>query len=204
MRWGAAQNAIVTDNDCDTPVGIQNGYGNNNSTNTIFQNNRSFFPTGTSGSKHLIVDATASASSAITAGDITNAATIYSLTNGGTRSGTSVGVPTCTFTTGGGTSPSCALQAGSTDDAGTIILTTGTGSPGSSGTLALTFSSAFGANPPTCLMIGSGTGAGQWSPRVSFVDNNASATSDVQSWDNSGFVLSTSTAYRINYRCFAK
>jgi hypothetical protein len=129
----------------------------------------------------------------------------WNLTNGGVRfTNTGAGVPTCSFTSGGGTGPSCSVQAGSTDLIGTLILTTGTGSPAATGTVTLTFSAAFGTNTPVCVFTASDAGAGQWNARVNFLDTTPTTASDVQTWDNNGFVLAASTAYRINYQCSAK
>lgn len=114
--------------------------------------------------------------------------------------------PTCTFTSGGGTAPSCALDTGSTDTAGTIIATTGTGSPAGLGTITLTFSSAFGTHKPSCIYMANNGGTDAWNALAVMHDAVPSTTSDVMGWNN-GTVpssLSTSTAYWINYHCFAK
>jgi hypothetical protein len=118
------------------------------------------------------------------------------------------GTPTCTFTSGGGTSPSCAVDTGSTDQAGIIIATTGTGSPGSTGTITLTFANGFdttfGANKPSCIYTLSDNGAGQWNARATVIDKRPSNTSDLFNWDNNAATLATSTAFWINYFCAPK
>jgi hypothetical protein len=118
--------------------------------------------------------------------------------------------PTCAFTSGGGTSPSCTLQTGSTDTLGTIIATTGTGTPGSTGTITLTFSATFGTNNPSCIYELSNGGAGQWGALATTSDKTPSTSSDLFNWTNAtggtpaGVALSTSTAYWIIYHCWGK
>ena len=114
--------------------------------------------------------------------------------------------PTCTFTSGGGTSPSCALDTCSTDTAGIIIATTGTGSPGGLGTITLTFSSAFGTHNPSCIYMANNGGAGSWNGLAVMHDAVSSTTSDLMGWNNGtgASALSRSTAYWINFHCFAK
>jgi hypothetical protein len=114
--------------------------------------------------------------------------------------------PTCTFTSGGGTSPSCALDTGSTDTAGIIIATTGTGSPGGLGTITLTFFSTFGTHKPSCIYMANNAGPGIWNGLAVMHDAVPSTTSDLMGWNNGTVpsALSTSTAYWINYHCFAK
>ena len=113
-------------------------------------------------------------------------------------------VPTCTFTSGGGTTPSCTVETGSTDLAGTIVATTGTGSPGTSGTITLTFSSTYGTNKPAYVATLSNDGAGTWNARATVITETPSTTSVLFNWDNNAVALSTSTAYHISYCCIAK
>lgn len=114
--------------------------------------------------------------------------------------------PACTFTSGGGTLPSCALDTGSTDSAGIIVATTGTGSPAGTGTITLTFSSALGTNKPVCEYQASDNVGGAWSGLAVMKDKTPATTSDLFTWTNgtTPTALSTSTAYRINYQCTAK
>lgn len=112
--------------------------------------------------------------------------------------------PTCTFTSGGGTTPSCALDTGSTDSGGIIVATTGTGAPAALGTITLTFSATFGTNKPSCVYIPSDNGAGQWNARATMMDKTPATGSDLFNWDNNGTTLALSTAFWINYHCFAK
>lgn len=115
--------------------------------------------------------------------------------------------PACTFTSGGGTSPSCTLDTGSTNLAGSMILTTGTGSPGGSGTLTLTFAaSPFGTNRPICVFRPSNLGAGTWNGLVGFVDQSNSTASDVTNFYNgtTPTALTASTTYWVDYICVAK
>lgn len=115
-------------------------------------------------------------------------------------------IPSCTFTSGGGTSPSCTMDTGSTPTAGIIIATTGTGSPAGTGTITLTFAAAIGVNKPVCIYQASDNGAGQWNGLAVFKDKTPAIASDLFTWTNGSAptALSTSTAYWINYHCWAK
>lgn len=115
-------------------------------------------------------------------------------------------VPTCTFTSGGGTSPSCTLDTGSTATAGMIIATTGTGAPAGTGTITLTFAATIGVNKPVCMYEASDNGAGQWAALPVFKDKTPAIASDLFTWTNGAAptALSTSSAYWINYHCWAK
>ena len=128
----------------------------------------------------------------------------FRLLAGGGRVMTAGAAPTCTFTSGGGTTPSCALDTGSTDTAGTIIATTGTGSPGTAGTITLTFTAAYGTNKPSCNYTLSNDGAGTWNVRATVIDETPSTTSDLFNWDNNSVALGVSTAFHVNYHCIAK
>lgn len=115
--------------------------------------------------------------------------------------------PTCTFTSGGGTSPSCSLATGSTNAAGTIIASTGTGSPSGAGTITLTFNSPpFGTNKPVCQYQASDAGTGAWNGLAVMKDKGPSTSRDLFTWTNgtAATTLSTSTAYWISYQCWAK
>lgn len=115
--------------------------------------------------------------------------------------------PTCAFTSGGGSSPTCTLDTGSTNLAGTLILTTGTGSPAGSGTFTLTFNSPpFGTNKPVCEYRQSNQGGGTWNGLVGFADSTASTTSDLSNFFNgtTPTALTASTAYWVLYQCIAK
>jgi hypothetical protein len=114
--------------------------------------------------------------------------------------------PTCSFTSGGGTSPLCTLDTGSSDTAGIIIAGTGTGAPAGTGSITLTFSATFGTNKPVCIYEASDGGTGTWNGLAVMKDKTASTSSDLFTWTNgtTPTALSASTAYRINYLCFAK
>lgn len=115
--------------------------------------------------------------------------------------------PTCAFTSGGGSGPSCALETGSTDFAGTMTITTGTGSPGSSGTITLTFNATMGSNSPACITSLT-KGATDWSVNSTVRVTTQSTTAPVFSWTSASatalVALSTSTNYKISYICVAK
>lgn len=114
--------------------------------------------------------------------------------------------PTCTFTSGGGTSPSCSLSTGSTDAAGIIIATTGTGSPGGTGTITLTFSTGttFAAHKAACVYMASDGGTA-WNGLAVMKDNTPSTTNDLFTWTNgtTPTTLTASSAYWINYHCWS-
>lgn len=113
--------------------------------------------------------------------------------------------PTAVFTSGGGSSPSCTLEAGSTNEKGTILLTTGSGSPGTTGTVTLTFAGIFagaGNNTPI-LIVGIDNSGTAWGNQASVSVNTQSQTAPVIAWTNtaSGVLtaLATASAYRISY-----
>lgn len=115
--------------------------------------------------------------------------------------------PTCTFTSGGGSTPSCTLQAGSTNEKGVIIASTGTGSPGSTGTITLTFAGTFtGATgaAPICQFFIDNSGTA-WGGEAVIQTNTQSTTAPVIAWANINAValanLSASSPYRIGYQC---
>lgn len=117
--------------------------------------------------------------------------------------------PACTFSTGGGTSPSCAIQAGSTNEKGVIIASTGTGSPGSQGTITLTFAGTFTgttAATPACTYTLDNSGTA-WANGALVQVNTQSTTAPTLAWTNFNAttpalaVLSTSSPYRIGYVC---
>jgi len=119
-------------------------------------------------------------------------------------------IPSCAFTSGGGTSPSCAFDNSASNSSGTIILTTGSGSPGSSGTVTLTFGAGLGKNRATCEFAGNNAGAGQWGGLATFMNKTPGVSSTVFQWTNAtnatpaGVALSTATAYWIDYFCVGK
>ena len=116
--------------------------------------------------------------------------------------------PTCAFTSGGGTSPSCTLDTGSTNGAGALILHTGTGSPTGSGNITLLFSNPpFGTNQPVCMFRASNHGVSNlWNGVVMFTDLTSSTTSDETTFYNGTgpTPLVASTTYYLLYQCEAK
>ena len=113
-------------------------------------------------------------------------------------------VTTCAFTSGGGTSPSCAIDTGSTDFEGIITLSSGTGTPAALGTATLTFSATYGTNKPSCVYTLSDNGTGAWNARATIIDATPSTGSDIFNWDNNGATLALSSTWKINYFCGAK
>jgi hypothetical protein len=112
--------------------------------------------------------------------------------------------PTCAFTSGGGTSPSCTVDTGSTDFVGVIKASEGTSPTVALGTITLTFSATYGTNKPACVYSLSNGGTGVWNARATAIDLTPTTTSDVFNIDNNGTTFSASSSYWINYVCGAK
>lgn len=84
MTFGALEGGIVSNNYCENPSGgSSTAYGDENSAGVTFLGNKSSFSSATSGTVHLLVDAPSSAANVTASGDNTNAATMFSCTNGG-------------------------------------------------------------------------------------------------------------------------
>jgi len=110
--------------------------------------------------------------------------------------------PTCSTGIGSGT---CAIEAGSTDGAGAIILTFMTGPGSTSGVVELNFGTTpFGANPPKCLAnLSQGNPGGQWNARATVFPETPNTSSQNFDWDNNGtqIGLLLASVYRIAYNC---
>ncbi len=112
--------------------------------------------------------------------------------------------------TGFGTGPTVTVGTGSTDAAGSVLITAGT-TPGSSGTFTLTFSTvagAYGTNPPACV-FGLQNGTGSWGNQSQAPAVTSPLTTSVAaSWNN--FVSGTATAltaastYGFTWSCYGK
>jgi len=129
---------------------------------------------------------------------------VTTVAGGGTNTGIT---PTCTFTSGGGTSPSCTVQAGSLNERGTIIASTGTGSPGTTGTITLTFAGTFAAPSgigPLCVVTVNNSGTA-WGNMAIVQNSTQSTTAPLIAWANSVggtlTALTVSSPYRIDYSC---
>jgi hypothetical protein len=108
--------------------------------------------------------------------------------------------------TGYGASGSAALGTGSSDFAGTIILSVAGAGPAASGTATLTFSTtngAYGTNAPVCVADFQ-NGTGTWNARVSNRVSSPTTTSVVFNWDNNAVALTAGSTYHINYVCIGK
>jgi hypothetical protein len=107
--------------------------------------------------------------------------------------------PTVTATTNLGTGGSAALQGGSTDFSGVIVLTAGTGAK-NSGQVVLTFNVPYvGTNTPVLVASLQDGGANSWSPGTSQVRVvSTSNQSCVLAWVN-GAALTASQSYAISY-----
>jgi hypothetical protein len=135
------------------------------------------------------------------------------LTDGGfsaVRFGVSGSAPTCSSTgLGTGGSPGCAIATGSTDSAGMVVLTTGSGSTGSTGLTTITFSATFGSASPICVGSFNNDGGTSWASGSTVTLKNASTASVDLGWTNAvagsaASVLTASTTYRLNYICVGR
>jgi hypothetical protein len=114
-------------------------------------------------------------------------------------------IPTCSFASGGGTSPSCLVRTGSSDSLGRFVLTTGTGAPAGTGTATLTFHTTFGSpNTDVSCNFTAQNDAGTWQGLVGLVITAHSTTAVTVQWTNgtTPTALATSTTYDINYQCW--
>lgn len=112
--------------------------------------------------------------------------------------------------TSGYANTTVAIQTGSTDEAGYIVLTCGT-SCGSAGNVTLTFSvaSAYGSSATTVCMVDLATGTGAWQTGATAYVSTQSTTAPVFSSVNAS-ILGTATAltngatYLIGYICLGR
>jgi hypothetical protein len=95
------------------------------------------------------------------------------------------------------------VSTGSSNSAGIILLTVGSGSPAGTGTITLTFSAALGTHTAVCEYQASDGGSGTWNGLATMKDNTPSTTSDLFTWTNgtTPTALTASGSYRINYQC---
>ena len=108
--------------------------------------------------------------------------------------------------TGFGTGPTVTVGAGSTDAAGSVLITAGT-TPGSSGTFTLTFSTiagAYGTNPPVCI-FGLQNGTGSWNALAQEpVIQTPTTTSVVGNWADNSVPLTAASTYGFIWSCYGK
>jgi hypothetical protein len=84
ISFGALQGGLIADNTCQNPIGGSNiAYIDENSAEVTFTGNTSKFSAGRAGSVHLLADGRAGAATVTASGDQTNAATMFSSTDGG-------------------------------------------------------------------------------------------------------------------------
>ena len=103
--------------------------------------------------------------------------------------------------TGTGTSPTNAIDTGSTNERGTFTITAGT-TPSASGTITLSFAGTFAlnGNAPSCnLTLKNGTGS--WNARASVIEGSTSTTSYAWNWDNNAVNLTAASTYRGAWDC---
>lgn len=106
-------------------------------------------------------------------------------------------IPTCT---GVGTGGTCAIESGSNDGAGTILVTGGSSASAGGGTINLSFSTAVGTTSSACFL----QPAGNWAANTSLFITSQSTTSVQFNYLNgggTGTALSNGTVYRVNYFC---
>jgi hypothetical protein len=114
--------------------------------------------------------------------------------------------PTCGFSTGGGTSPACSANSGSSDSNGALDLLTGSsfGGGSSSGSFIITFNAAFTtANTAHCHFFPLAS-TGSWNARVGFSESSSGLGFVVINWDNNSVNLSALTHYAVTYICWGQ
>ncbi len=108
--------------------------------------------------------------------------------------------------TGFGTGPTVTIGTGSSDAAGSVLITAGT-APGSSGTFTLTFSTAtgaYGTNPPACI-FGLLNGTGSWNALAQEpVIQTPTTTSVVGNWADNSVPLTAASTYGFVWSCYGK
>lgn len=111
--------------------------------------------------------------------------------------------PTCTFTSGGGSGPSCTMDTNSSLSAGVIIATPGTG-PSTSGTITLSRAGSQGQNRVGCIYDLSLSGSGAWNARATVMASTSTPGSALLQWDNNSVALTAASTYQINYWCVGR
>lgn len=109
-------------------------------------------------------------------------------------------VSTCTGVGGGGT---CAVQTGSSDGAGTIIVTAGSAATAGGGTIGLTFNSAIGTNASACtLQVANGTGTWEAASTLTVTAQTTAAMSfSYLNGPPTGTAFTNGSTYLVNYFC---
>lgn len=143
------------------------------------------------GTAFLVADATNKRISV--AGTSTSFASL-SLDNAHFRS-TQTTAPTIGTPTNCGTTPTAAITAGSTDSAGSLSITTGTGGTAASCDVTITFNQAYGASPKSIIVVGKVDAAS--AARQIYV-SSASATTFTTSFGTSAGGAN-STTYSFSY-----
>lgn len=103
--------------------------------------------------------------------------------------------------TGFGTSPTLALDAGSSSIAGIVNITAGT-SPAATGTLTVTFPQSYGTNAPVVVPTLM-TGTSSWSATSTVRVAAASTASFQLTWNNVS-ALTAGSIYKITYHVIGK
>jgi hypothetical protein len=109
-------------------------------------------------------------------------------------------MPTCAFTSGGGTgTPTCGVPNGSNNLGGVLGLNTGT-TASASGTVTLTFNGGLGTNGVNCNFTPQ-DGSQAWAGAATMKITTSSTVSVVVAWANAGAALLNTSGYNINYNC---
>ncbi len=117
---------------------------------------------------------------------------------------TSGTAPTCAITGAVGTGATCALETGSTNTAGNMLLTIGTTPASFTAAATLTFAGNLGTNAPVCVLAFKNNGA-TWSATAQYrVAAGASIASVVFSLTNGVTVWVDSDTYDLSYICVGK
>jgi hypothetical protein len=106
---------------------------------------------------------------------------------------------------GFGTTPTIALDAGSTDNAGIVTVTAGT-TPGATGSVTVTFGTlngAYGTNTPT-VVITPLDGTGAWDTGVTWKLTACSTTAFTVAFKNAATNFTAASTYRFSYHVIGK
>jgi hypothetical protein len=113
--------------------------------------------------------------------------------------------PTVAVAAGFGTTPTIALDAGSTDNAGIVTVTAGT-TPGATGSVTVTFGTlngAYGTNTPT-VVITPLDGTGAWDTGITWKLTACSTTAFTVAFKNAATNFTAASTYRFSYHVIGK
>ena len=119
---------------------------------------------------------------------------------------TGAATPTVAIASGFGTSPSAAVNTGSADAAGIIVVTTGNPSAVTTGSVTVTFSAgngAYGTNPPV-VIITPQDGTGTWDVGVTHKLTAVSTTAFTVALQNGATNFTAASTYLFHYHVIGK